>query len=113
MTCPIPGLPPGKCWCVSAQSESDPWAALVREGRCGLRQPLPLIPGSELSGIVEGVVYGATNEMFTGACVEFALASAAMVGDAAGNVGAYAVQPAVTQACIQSQPQPPPNRSTS
>jgi NADPH:quinone reductase-like Zn-dependent oxidoreductase len=41
-----------------------PWDVLVRTGRSDLNQPLPLILGSELSGIVEAV----------------------------GNVGAYAVQ---------------------
>jgi NADPH:quinone reductase-like Zn-dependent oxidoreductase len=67
------------------------WDALVREGKSGLKQPLPLILGSELSGIVEAVgeeltgfkpgdeVYGATNEMFTGAYVEYALAAAGMI----------------------------------
>ena len=30
-----------------------PWNALIREGKSGLKQPLPLILGSELSGIVE------------------------------------------------------------
>ena len=68
-----------------------PWDALIREGKSGLTQPLPLILGSELSGIVDGVginvpgfapgdeVYGATSEMFTGADAEYALASAAMM----------------------------------
>ena len=70
-----------------------PWDALVREGKSGLKQPLPLILGSELSGIVEAVgeevagfkpgdeVYGATNEMFTGAYAEYAIASAKMMAD--------------------------------
>jgi NADPH:quinone reductase-like Zn-dependent oxidoreductase len=70
-----------------------PWDALVREGKSALKQPLPLILGSELSGIVEAVgeevagfkpgdeVYGATNETFTGAYVEYALASAEMMAD--------------------------------
>jgi NADPH:quinone reductase-like Zn-dependent oxidoreductase len=69
-----------------------PWDALVREGKSALKQPLPLILGSELSGIVESVgenvtalkpgdeVYGATNGMFTGAYAEYALASAGMTG---------------------------------
>lgn len=68
-----------------------PWDALVREGKSGLHQPLPLILGSELSGIVEATgaevrefsagdeVYGATNEKFTGAYAEYALASARMI----------------------------------
>ena len=53
------------------------WDAIVREGKPP--QPLPLILGSELSGIVEAIgaevsgfkigdeVYGATNEQFSGA----------------------------------------------
>jgi NADPH:quinone reductase-like Zn-dependent oxidoreductase len=63
------------------------WDALIREGKVQL-QPLPLILGSELSGIVECVgadvsgfnvgdeVYGATNEQFSGAYAEYALPSA-------------------------------------
>jgi NADPH:quinone reductase-like Zn-dependent oxidoreductase len=54
------------------------WDALIREGKVEL-QPLPIILGSELSGIVEAIgsgvsgfkvgdeVYGATNEQFSGA----------------------------------------------
>jgi NADPH:quinone reductase-like Zn-dependent oxidoreductase len=60
------------------------WDALIREGKAQL-QPLPLIPGAELSGIVEGIgadvsgfklgdeVYGATNEQFSGAYAEYAV----------------------------------------
>src|SRR3954466_8448549 len=60
------------------------WDALIREGKVQL-QPLPLILGAELSGVVEGVgaevsefkigdeVYGATNEQFSGAYAEYAL----------------------------------------
>ena len=62
------------------------WDALIREGRVQL-QSLPLVLGSELSGIVEGIgpevsefnpgdeVYGATNAQFSGAYAEYALAS--------------------------------------
>jgi len=68
-----------------------PWDALVRAGKSELHQPLPLILGSELSGIVEQIgadisgfkpgdeVYGATNDQFTGAYAEYALASAKKV----------------------------------
>jgi NADPH:quinone reductase-like Zn-dependent oxidoreductase len=67
------------------------WDALIREGKVGLHLPLPLILGSELSGIVEAIgagvsgfklgdeVYGATNEQFTGAYAEYALPSAKMM----------------------------------
>ena len=68
-----------------------PWDALVREGKSELHQPLPLILGSELAGIVEQIgagisgfktgdeVYGATNDQFTGAYAEYALPSAKMM----------------------------------
>jgi NADPH:quinone reductase-like Zn-dependent oxidoreductase len=66
------------------------WDALIREGKVKL-QPLPLILGSELSGIIEGIgsdvsgfklgdeVYGATNEQFSGAYAEYALPLARMI----------------------------------
>src|SRR5262245_10724107 len=66
------------------------WDALIREGKVEL-EPLPIILGSELSGIVEAIgsqvsgfkvgdeVYGATNEQFSGAYAEYALASARMM----------------------------------
>jgi NADPH:quinone reductase-like Zn-dependent oxidoreductase len=68
-----------------------PWDALIREGKSALNQPLPLILGSELSGIVEQIgaeisgfkigdeVYGATNDQFTGAYAEYAVPSAKMM----------------------------------
>jgi len=61
--------------------------ALIREGKVEL-QRLPLILGSELSGIIEGTgadvsgfklgdeIYGATNEQFSGAYAEYAVPSA-------------------------------------
>jgi NADPH:quinone reductase-like Zn-dependent oxidoreductase len=66
------------------------WDALIREGKIEL-QALPIILGSELSGIVEAIgaevsgfkpgdeVYGATNQYFSGAYAEYALASARMM----------------------------------
>ena len=66
------------------------WDALIREGKVEL-QPLPLILGSELSGVIEGIgadvsgfklgdeVYGATNEQFNGAYAEYAVPSARMM----------------------------------
>ena len=63
-----------------------PWDALVRAGKSVLFQPLPLILGSDLSGVVQGVgnevsnvqpgdeIFGVTNAQFTGAQAEYALA---------------------------------------
>ena len=66
------------------------WDALIREGK-GEFQPLPLVLGAELSGVVEAIgagvsgfnrgdeVYGATNEQYSGAYAEYALPSAKMM----------------------------------
>ncbi len=68
-----------------------PWDALIREGKRGVQETLPLILGSEVAGIVDSVgvgvvgfrrgdeVYGATNEQFTGGYAEYALPLANMM----------------------------------
>jgi NADPH:quinone reductase-like Zn-dependent oxidoreductase len=68
-----------------------PWDALIRSGKSVLPQPLPLILGSDLSGEVDSVgagvnelqvgdeIFGVTNERFTGAYAEYAVAKAAML----------------------------------
>lgn len=66
-----------------------PWDALVREGKSGIQQALPLTPGSDIAGIVEKLregdaaasvtvgeaVYGVTNDSFTGGYAQYAVAS--------------------------------------
>jgi NADPH:quinone reductase-like Zn-dependent oxidoreductase len=66
-----------------------PWDALIRTGRSGVEQALPLTPGSDIAGIVERVragdepasvsvgdaVYGVTNDSFTGGYAQYAVAS--------------------------------------
>jgi NADPH:quinone reductase-like Zn-dependent oxidoreductase len=68
-----------------------PWDALVREGKSGVAQTLPLTLGSDVAGIVDAIganvsgfqvdeeVFGVTNVQFTGGYAEYAIASAAMV----------------------------------
>jgi NADPH:quinone reductase-like Zn-dependent oxidoreductase len=68
-----------------------PWDALIREGQAIVAPSLPLILGSDFSGIVETVgpgvsefkpgdeIYGATNDEFIGAYAEYACASAKMI----------------------------------
>jgi NADPH:quinone reductase-like Zn-dependent oxidoreductase len=68
-----------------------PWDALIRRGSSVLPQPLPLILGSDLAGVIDCVgagverlkvgdqVFGVTNEHFTGAYAEFAAAKANMI----------------------------------
>ncbi len=68
-----------------------PWDTLIRSGKSALPQPLPLTLGSDLSGVIDSIgpgvehfkigdeVFGATNERFTGAYAEYALAKASML----------------------------------
>ncbi len=68
-----------------------PWDALIREGKAAVSPLLPLILGSDFSGIVEAAgsgvtdfkpgdeIYGATNPQFIDAYAEYACASAKMV----------------------------------
>jgi NADPH:quinone reductase-like Zn-dependent oxidoreductase len=68
-----------------------PWDAWIRSGKSVLPQPLPLTLGSDLSGVVHSIgpkveglqigdeVFGVTNERFTGAYAEYAVAKAAMI----------------------------------
>ena len=68
-----------------------PWDAVIRSGKSLLPQPLPLILGSDLSGEVDSVgagvekfkvgdeVFGVTNEHFSGAYAEYAVAKAEML----------------------------------
>ncbi|HEY1867721.1 MAG TPA: NADP-dependent oxidoreductase [Candidatus Cybelea sp.] len=55
-----------------------PWDALLRTGDSGIPQTLPLIPGSDIAGIVEATgeeVYGVTNPSFAGGYAQYAAAS--------------------------------------
>lgn len=68
-----------------------PWDSWIRAGKSALPQPLPLILGSDLAGIVVAVgrhvvgfapgdeVFGVTNPRFTGAYAEYAVAAAGMI----------------------------------
>jgi NADPH:quinone reductase-like Zn-dependent oxidoreductase len=67
------------------------WDAWIRNGKSIIPQPLPLTLGSDLSGEVESVgpgveqleigeeVFGVTNERFTEAYAEYAVAKASMI----------------------------------
>ncbi len=86
---PAPG--PGQLLVRVKAAGVGPWDALVREGKSALHQPLPLVLGSDLAGIVEAIgpevsgfkpgeeVYGATNGQFTGAYAEYAVPTAGMM----------------------------------
>jgi NADPH:quinone reductase-like Zn-dependent oxidoreductase len=68
-----------------------PWDSWIRAGKSAVPQPLPLTPGSDLSGVVEAVgpnvtsitrgdaVFGVTNPRFTGSYADHAIAAAGMI----------------------------------
>ena len=86
---PTPG--PGEVLVKVAAAGVGPWDAWIRAGKSAMPQPLPLTPGSDLSGEVvalgSGVsgpqvgeqVYGVTNPQFVGAYADYALARAGMI----------------------------------
>ena len=86
---PVPGV--GQLLVRVEAAGVGPWDAWVRSGKSALSQPLPLILGSDLSGVIEEVgpgssefqvgddIFGVTNAMFTGAYSEYAVAEAAMI----------------------------------
>jgi len=83
---PVPGA--GEVLVAVKAAGVGPWDRLVREGRSGLGQALPLTLGSDVSGTVvalgagvgafalDEAVYGATNDQFVGGYAEYALVEA-------------------------------------
>ncbi len=77
---------------------AGPWDAWVRAGKSAVPQPLPLILGSDLSGIIEKAgpdvsgfqpgdgIFGVTNSRFTGAYAEYAVADSAMIARKPGRL---------------------------
>ncbi len=86
---PRPG--PGEVLVRVAAAGVGPWDALIREHKSAVKVTLPLILGSDLSGVIEEIgpgvetfhvgreVYGVTNPDFCGAYTQFAIASAKMI----------------------------------
>jgi len=93
---PAPG--PGEVLVKVAAAGVGPWDAWIRAGKSAVDQPLPLTPGSDLSGEVVAVgagvaelrvgdqVYGVTNPRFVGAYAEYAVASAGMIARAPASL---------------------------
>jgi NADPH:quinone reductase-like Zn-dependent oxidoreductase len=87
---PIPEPAPGQVLVRVAAAGVGPWDALVRSGKSGIPQTLPLTPGSDIAGVVERLgngdarfvpgdhVYGVTNVSFTNGYAQYALATAGM-----------------------------------
>ena len=86
---PRPGL--GEVLVRVAAAGVGPWDALIRGHKSVVKVTLPLILGSDLSGVIEEIgpgvetfhvgqeVYGVTNPDFCGAYTQFAIASAKMI----------------------------------
>jgi NADPH:quinone reductase-like Zn-dependent oxidoreductase len=86
---PVPGA--GEVLVAVQAAGVGPWDRLVREGRSGLGQALPLTLGSDVSGTVAALgvgvgvlalgdaVYGATNDQFVGGYADYALVEAGKV----------------------------------
>ena len=86
---PTPG--PGEVLVHVAAAGVGPWDALIREHKSVVQRSLPLILGSDVSGVIDEVgpgvsafqtgddIYGVTNPDFCGAYTEYAMTSAAMV----------------------------------
>jgi NADPH:quinone reductase-like Zn-dependent oxidoreductase len=88
---PRPNPGPGEVLIKVEAAGVGAWGGWIRAGKSALPQPLPLTPGSDLSGEVVAVglafliwvseikIYGVTNPQFVGAYAEYVLATAAMV----------------------------------
>jgi NADPH:quinone reductase-like Zn-dependent oxidoreductase len=88
---PRPDPGPGEVLVKVHAAGVGPWDGLIRAGTSAVAQRLPLILGSDLSGVIQAVgpgvadlrvgdqVYGVTNPDFVGAYAEHAVASAEMV----------------------------------
>lgn len=90
-TVPAPRCGPNEVLVRVHAAGVGPWDAWVRGGSSAVPQPLPLVPGSDVSGIVEQVgeevdgfvpgdaVYGATNARFTNGYAQLAPCDAPMM----------------------------------
>ena len=85
---PVPGV--GQVLVRVEAAGVGPWDAWVRSGTSAVAHTLPLIPGADLSGVVEragpgarfkpgDAIYGVTNAQFTGAYAEYAVAAGTMI----------------------------------
>lgn len=67
-----------------------PWDALLRTGQSGLPQVLPLTPGSDIAGVVEGTgeaIFGLTNPSFIGGYAQYAAAKRASIARKPASLG--------------------------
>jgi len=96
---PLPEPAKGQLRVRVCAASVGPWDALIRGGRSGIPQTLPLTPGSDISGTVDALdaevtafnvgdeAYGLTNAHFTGGYAEYALASNSSVTKKPNSLG--------------------------
>jgi NADPH:quinone reductase-like Zn-dependent oxidoreductase len=97
---PVPAPDPNEVLVKVAAAGVGPWDALVRTGKSGVAQTLPLTPGSDIAGVVDRVgsnviafavgdtVFGCTNAFFVNGYAEFARAEAGMIAAAPTSLNA-------------------------
>ena len=97
---PVPAPDPNEVLVKVAAAGVGPWDALVRTGKSGVAQTLPLTPGSDIAGVVDRVgsnvtafavgdtVFGCTNAFFVNGYAEFARAEAGMIAAAPTSISA-------------------------
>lgn len=91
VTLPVPRCGPNEVLVRVHAAGVGPWDAWIRGGSSAVPQPLPLVPGSDVSGNVEQVgelvegftpgdaVFGATNSHFTNGYAQFVPCDSGMI----------------------------------
>lgn len=97
---PVPAPDPNEVLVKVTAAGVGPWDALVRTGKSGVAQTLPLTPGSDIAGVVDCVgsnvialavgdtVFACTNAFFVNGYAEFARAEAGMIEAAPTSIKA-------------------------
>jgi NADPH:quinone reductase-like Zn-dependent oxidoreductase len=97
---PIPAPDPDEVLVKVEAAGVGPWDALVRTGKSGVAQALPLTPGSDIAGVVDHVganvsafaagdaVFGCTNTSFVNGYAGYARAKASMIAAAPTSINA-------------------------
>lgn len=97
---PIPAPDPDEVLVKVEAAGVGPWDALLRTGKSGVAQTLPLTPGSDIAGVVDHVgsnvtafavgdaVFGCTNASFVNGYAEYARAKAGMIAAAPASIHA-------------------------
>lgn len=111
---PVPKPGPGQVLVRVEAAGVGPWDALIRSGNSVLPQPLPLIPGSDFSGVITSLgsnapykvgeeVFGVTNARFTDAYAEYAVVDCDKIALKPPNIGHIEAASLPVIACTADQ----------